>query len=150
MAVYNTSSRRASPDTGAAAPSPDVSARLEAAYRQLDGFLDARVTQLSDRAFRVFEALDGLAGSDAFCLASNELIGRKTYKKPSTLGEIFRELEDSGWIWRVYSDSTMRKRIGVLLFRRVDPESPSTRDIPEAIDLAIQAMRKAVSEGGRP
>ena len=110
-----------------------------------EGFLDARITNLSDRAFRVFMVLDGSARTDPFCYPGNEWVSTKTGKKDSTLLEIYTELEKGGWIRRVFTNDARKERVGFILLRRVDPNMPSVEDTRDAIEQATQSMLAAIA-----
>lgn len=114
-----------------------------------DGFLDARSNNLSDRARWVFLILDCRAAKDAFCYPGNEWVREKTGKKDSTLREIYGELEDAGWLRRIYTDETKTERIGFVFLRRVDHETPVAENTPRGIELATRSMLGAMSEGGQ-
>lgn len=116
-------------------------------------FFNSKDVPLSDRAKVVFLALDWYARKRAFCYPSNAELQAATGKSVRTLQEILDELDAAGVTVRVLGDGPKPARVGFLMLRRVDPDSPAaTTD--EGIRQAEADLRAAASgrrgSGPRP
>jgi DNA-binding IclR family transcriptional regulator len=106
-----------------------------------DDFTDPAKTPLSDRAFRIMLVLEGFARTRTHCSPAAETLAKLTGKHERIVREILAELEDAGWIRRVYG--SRKERLGIILLRRASVDMPAA-DTPGRVAEAEAELR-----GGR-
>ncbi len=80
--------------------------------------------KMSDRAFRVFMALEAYARENRGCYPSNAAIGKLVDKHPEVVGRILSELVAEGFIGRIPKPRGGKARSGIAMLTRTDPRSP--------------------------
>ena len=100
---------------------------------------DARIYPLSHRARYVILVLESYARMNAFCYVGNEDLIAVTGMCIRSIQEALDELEDAGWIVRIFTAGKKPVRIGFIMRHRVGPKTPFA-DTPETLAKAQIAL----------
>jgi hypothetical protein len=94
-------------------------------------FLDAQVTPITDQGKILFLILESFARSEPFCFPGNARLMPMAGKKERAIRYSLGELEERGWIRRVYDGKSLKvDRTGIIFLRRSNPSMPAA-DTPQ-------------------
>jgi len=109
------------------------------------GFLSYQDTPLSDEAKVLFLILDSFARTEPYCFPGNARLTMMAGKKTRAVQLVLTQLEQAGWIRRVFFDGKKIDRMGVILLRRADPSMPAAAS-DEEITAATSELRRSLDE----
>jgi hypothetical protein len=104
------------------------------------GFLASRLNKMSHRSRYLILILDGFARMNPFVWCGNDTLAEESGMLVRQVQETLDDLEDKGWISRIYVGSNKRNRLAIIMRRRVGPGTPFA-DTSERLEETVRAAR---------